>query len=74
MPKLYEAPQKRSLRKVDTQFVLMGDGNVHWSPRFAKLPGIHTVHVRHEHATVAAATVYNVATGRSPLRPSRGLA
>ena len=31
---------------------------------FAKLPGVHTVHVRHEHATVAAATAYNVATGK----------
>ena len=25
---------------------------------------MHTVHVRHEHATVAAATAYNVATGK----------
>src|SRR5262249_50423854 len=28
------------------------------------LPGVHTVHVRHEHSTVAAATAYNVATGK----------
>src|SRR3979411_2144688 len=42
----------------------MGDGNMHWSTAFAKLPGVHTVHVRHEHATVAAATAYNVATGK----------
>jgi acetolactate synthase-1/2/3 large subunit len=33
----------------------MGDGNMHWSTAFAKLPGVHTVHVRHEHCTVAAA-------------------
>src|ERR1700727_3188869 len=40
----------------------MGDGNMHWSTAFAKLPGVHTVHVRHEHCAVAAATAYNVAT------------
>ena len=42
----------------------MGDGNMHWCTAFAKLPGVHTVHVRHEHVTVAAATAYNVATGK----------
>ena len=42
----------------------MGDGNMHWSTAFAKLPGVDTVHVRHEHATVAAATAYNVATNK----------
>jgi hypothetical protein len=65
MPKLYEALAEAFLAEgVDTQFVLMGDGNMHWCTAFAKLPGVHTVHVRHEHATVAAATAYNVATGR----------
>src|ERR1043165_7603811 len=65
MPKLYEALAEAFLAEgVDTQFVLMGDGNMHWSTTFAKLPGVHTVHVRHEHATVAAATAYNVATGK----------
>ena len=65
MPKLYEALAEAFLAEgVDTQFVLMGDGNMHWSTAFAKLPGVHTVHVRHEHATVAAATAYNVATGK----------
>src|SRR5213083_3542904 len=64
MPKLYEALAEAFLAEgVDTQFVLMGDGNMHWSTAFAKLPGVHTVHVRHEHVTVAAATAYNVATG-----------
>src|ERR1700745_4027869 len=62
MPKMYEALADAFLADgVDTQFVLMGDGNMHWSTAFAKLPGVHTVHVRHEHATVAAATAYNVA-------------
>jgi thiamine pyrophosphate-dependent acetolactate synthase large subunit-like protein len=65
MPKLYEALAEAFLAEgVDTQFVLMGDGNMHWSSAFAKLPGVHTVHVRHEHCTVAAATAYNVATGK----------
>ena len=65
MPKLYEALAEAFLAEgVDTQFVLMGDGNMHWCTAFAKLPGVHTVHVRHEHATVAAATAYNVATGK----------
>ena len=63
MPKLYEALAEAFLAEgVDTQFVLMGDGNMHWSTAFAKLPGVHTVHVRHEHVTVAAATAYNIAT------------
>ena len=65
MPKMYEALAEAFLAEgVDTQFVLMGDGNMHWSTAFAKLPGVHTVHVRHEHATVAAATAYNIATDK----------
>src|SRR6202008_2506477 len=65
MPKLYEALAEAFLAEgVDTQFVLMGDGNMPWSTAFAKLPGVETVHVRHEHATVAAATAYNVATNK----------
>ena len=65
MPKLYEALAEAFLAEgVDTQFVLMGDGNMHWSTAFAKLPGVQTVHVRHEHVTVAAATAYNVATDK----------
>jgi thiamine pyrophosphate-dependent acetolactate synthase large subunit-like protein len=65
MPKLYEAlAEAFQAEGVDTQFVLMGDGNMHWSTAFAKLPGVETVHVRHEHVTVAAATAYNVATGK----------
>ena len=65
MPKLYEALAQAFLAEgVDTQFVLMGDGNMHWSTAFARLPGVRTVHVRHEHATVAAATAYHIATGK----------
>jgi acetolactate synthase-1/2/3 large subunit len=71
MPKLYEALAEAFVAEgVDTQFTLMGDGNMHWSTAFAKLPGVHTVHVRHEHATVAAATAYNVATNKVAVAPS----
>src|ERR1700753_3070365 len=65
MPKLYEALAEAFLAEgVDTQFVLMGDGNMHWPTAFAKLPGVETVHVRHQHATAGAATAYNVATNK----------
>ena len=30
-------------------FALLGDGNMHWSTAFAALPGVQTIHVRHEH-------------------------
>jgi thiamine pyrophosphate-dependent acetolactate synthase large subunit-like protein len=49
---------------VDTQFVLMGDGNMHWATAFSKLPGVETIHVRHEHCAVAAAMAYHLATGK----------
>jgi Thiamine pyrophosphate enzyme, N-terminal TPP binding domain len=72
MPKLYEALAEAFLAEgVDTQFVLMGDGNMHWSTAFAKLPGVHTVHVRHEHCTVAAASRPHMARGRSTGHPPR---
>ena len=65
MPKLYEAlAEAFRAEDVDTQFVLMGDGNMHWATAFSKLPDVHTVHVRHEHVTVAAATAYNIATNK----------
>ena len=65
MPKLYEALAEAFLAEgVDTQFVLMGDGNMHWSTAFSKLPGVQSIHVRHEHVAAAAATAYNVATGK----------
>jgi len=65
MSKLYEALAEAFLTEgVDTQFVLMGDGNMHWSTAFARLPGVQTIHVRHEHCAVAAATAYNIATGK----------
>src|ERR1044072_9507405 len=73
MPKLYEALAEAFLAEgVDTQFVLMGDGNMHWCTAFGRLPGVHSVHVRHEHATVAAATAYNVATGKLAVASAAG--
>ncbi|MFY0610091.1 MAG: thiamine pyrophosphate-binding protein [Hyphomicrobiaceae bacterium] len=49
---------------VDTHFVLMGDGNMHFSTALDQLPGMESVHVRHEHCAVAAATAYAVASGK----------
>ena len=44
MPKLYEALAEAFLAEgVDTQFVLMGDGNMHWSTTLAKLPGVDAI-------------------------------
>ncbi len=50
---------------IDTQFVLMGDGNMHWVTALSKRPGIRTIHVRHEHCAVAAALGYHLATRRT---------
>lgn len=64
-PVLYDALAEAFVAEgVDTQFILMGDGNMHWATALSKQPGIQTIHVRHEHCTVAAAMAYHVATGR----------
>lgn len=49
---------------VDTQFVLMGDGNMHFSTSLDAHDGVQTVHVRHEHCAVAAATAYATVSGK----------
>ncbi len=49
---------------VDTQFALMGDGNMHFVAALSALPGVETIHLRHEHCTVAAAMAYHVTTGK----------
>ncbi len=49
---------------VDTQFGLMGDGNMHWMSTLDGLPGITTVSVRHEHCSVLMAMGYWSATGK----------
>ena len=48
----------------DTPFVLTGDGNMHWEVALSDTPGVHPIHVRHEHCAVAMATSYAVATGK----------
>jgi thiamine pyrophosphate-dependent acetolactate synthase large subunit-like protein len=64
-PKLYQALAEAFVAEgVDTQFILMGDGNMHWTSALQKLPGVKTVHHRHEHCAVAAAMGYYVATGK----------
>ena len=64
-PTLYNALAEAFVAEgVDTQFVLMGDGNMHWSTALAAMQGIATVHVRHEHCAVAAAMSYHLATGK----------
>jgi thiamine pyrophosphate-dependent acetolactate synthase large subunit-like protein len=49
---------------VDTQFVLTGDGNMHWATALAQMGGVQSVHVRHEHCAVAAATAYAIASAK----------
>lgn len=64
-PTLYQALAEAFVAEgVDTQFALMGDGNMHWSTALAALPGVQTIHVRHEHCAVAAAMAYHLATGK----------
>ena len=63
--KLYQSLAEAFVAEgVDTQFILMGDGNMHWTSALQKVPGIKTVHHRHEHCAVAAAMGYHVATGK----------
>ena len=64
-PTLYQALAEAFVAEgVDTQFILMGDGNMHWTSALQRMPGVRTVHHRHEHCTVAAAMGYHVATGK----------
>lgn len=48
---------------VRTLFTLTGDGNMHWEAALAELPGVTTIHVRHEHAACAMATAFTAQTG-----------
>ena len=64
-PVLYDALAEAFVAEgVDTQFILMGDGNMHWTTALSKLPGVRTVSFRHEHCTVAAAMAYHLTTGK----------
>ena len=47
---------------VRTVFSLTGDGNMHWEAALAALPGVRSLHVRHEHAACAMATAWARAT------------
>jgi thiamine pyrophosphate-dependent acetolactate synthase large subunit-like protein len=48
---------------VDTQFGLMGDGNMHWMSAMQALPGMTTIGVRHEHSALMMAIGYWSVTG-----------
>lgn len=62
---LYEAlADAFAAEGIDTQFVLMGDGNMHWVTALSQRPGLQTIHVRHEHCAVAAAMGYFISTRR----------
>jgi len=49
---------------VDTHFTLMGDGNMHFATAMNHLPGMTTIHARHEHCACAMAMGYHSATGK----------
>jgi len=49
--------------RVDTVFVLTGDGNMYWEAAFAEFDGVRSIHVRHEHCALAMATAYARKTG-----------
>jgi thiamine pyrophosphate-dependent acetolactate synthase large subunit-like protein len=62
---IYEAlAQAFAAEGVDTQFTLMGDGNMHWVAAMQKLDGMGTYSARHEHCAVAMAMGYQSATGK----------
>lgn len=48
---------------VETNFALLGDGNMYWATRLAEF-GTRTIHVRHEHSAVSMAMSYARATQR----------
>jgi len=49
---------------VDVSFTLMGDGNMHFATHLSEKPDARTYLVRHEHAAVAMASAYSMATGK----------
>jgi acetolactate synthase I/II/III large subunit len=62
---IYEALADAFLREgVDTQFTLMGHGQMHWVIAMSERAGVKTVHARHEHCACAMATGYAFATGK----------
>ncbi len=62
---IYEAlAQAFAAEGVDTQFVLMGDGNMHHGTAMKNLDGMSTFAARHEHCACAMAMGYHLATGK----------
>jgi thiamine pyrophosphate-dependent acetolactate synthase large subunit-like protein len=62
---IYEALADAFVREgVDTQFTLMGHGQMHWTIAMSEKPGMKTIHARHEHCAAAMATGYAFATGK----------
>ena len=62
---IYEAlAQAFAAEGVDTQFVLMGDGNMHHATAMKNLDGMDTFSARHEHCACAMAMGYHLATGK----------
>lgn len=63
IPKVYEALADAFIAEgVTQQFVLMGDGNMHWSAALAER-GASAIYARHEHCAVSMAMSYANATG-----------
>lgn len=62
-PKVYEALADAFVAEgVTQQFVLMGDGNMHWSAALVE-KGVSAIYARHEHCAVSMAMSYANATG-----------
>jgi thiamine pyrophosphate-dependent acetolactate synthase large subunit-like protein len=62
--RVYEAvAQYFAAEGVDTQYGLMGDGNMHWMAAMDALPGMRTVTVRHEHCALMMAVGHWNVTG-----------
>ncbi|MFD2260468.1 thiamine pyrophosphate-binding protein [Chelativorans composti] len=49
---------------VDVSFTLMGDGNMHFATYLSEKADARTYLVRHEHAALAMASAYSVASGK----------
>ena len=62
---IYEAlAEAFAAEGVDTQFILMGDANMHHATAMKNLDGMRTFAARHEHCACAMAMGYHLATGK----------
>jgi acetolactate synthase-1/2/3 large subunit len=64
MPIYQALAQAFAAEGVDSQFTLMGDGNMHWAAAMKNLPGMNSYFVRHEHCACGMAMGYHMATGK----------